>query len=114
MPSRWCRALIVLALSVGAWSANAVEACVGPVNGVQIVAESNGSLTLYVYSQEIQTIAGSGSAYLVYPGTNVAVLNSFQSLFLFSKATGHQVCVVYQPSTPTYRLVLSSVSVADE
>jgi hypothetical protein len=105
-------ALVTFILCVATQRVFAAEACVGPVDSVHIATDTNGALFLYVYSKEIQTIAGDGSTYLHYSGSNEAT-KVIQAQFLFAKASGSKVCIVYQQGTPAYRWILSAVAVVN-
>ncbi len=102
----------IISLLSFAQPAASAEACLNTVEGIQIVSSSNGSMELYVYSREIMAM-GNGSTYLYYSGHS-DVAKTFYAQFLFAKAGGHKLCVSYQPGTPAYRWVLTSVGVAGQ
>ena len=103
--------LIFWTLAIGLFTFSrpsvAAEFCISSIDGVQMVADQAGALSLYVYSKELPP----PSTYLYYKGTN-EVAKVFQAQFLYVKAVGGKACVIYTSNENSYQWVLTSVGVS--
>jgi hypothetical protein len=66
------KAFVAVAALIHSGYALTAERCINSVQGIQIAADAQGVLTLYVYENEL-----GGSNYLYYSGNNEALLCSF-------------------------------------